>query len=94
MELKEMIKVMQHFADGGEVEVRMKGDDSWIWERCPSPIWAWENLDYRAVKQKVTIERWLCKDLTKDYIIVETSGIDNYDCYEKIKLLETYEVEL
>ena len=93
MELKEMIKVMQHFDDGGEIEYREHKYKTW--EKCPSPIWNWFDFKYRIKeqKQKVTIEKWLCKDRKDNYIVIEGSNVDFYR-FEKVKLLETYEVEL
>ena len=93
MELKEMIKVMQHYADGGEVEMSIKGNDNWV--SCSSVYWNWYKMDYRKKeqKQKVTIEKWLCES-SGVYVIIEASDIHNcYDC-QPVKLLETYEVEL
>ena len=92
MELKEMIKVMQHYEDGGEVEV-YKNDR---WTIGVNPIWDWDTYNYRIKepKQKVTIEKWLCQDKQGDYLIRETSNIDGYLTIKKIKLIESYEVEL
>lgn len=92
MELKEMIKVMQHYADGGEVEV-YKNDR---WTIGVNPIWDWDNFDYRIKepKQKVTIEKWLCRNNQGEFIAIETSNIDLYEYHKKIKLIESYEVEL
>ena len=70
MELKEMIKVMQHYLDGGEIEYRIK-------------------------KQKVTIEKWLMQStIDKEYRIIETSLVDTVINFKKVKLIESYEVEL
>lgn len=92
MELKEMIKVMQHYADGGEVEV-YKNDR---WTIGVNPIWDWDNFDYRIKepKQKVTIEKWLCRNNQGEFIAIETSNINLYEYHKKIKLIESYEVEL
>ena len=100
MKLCEMIKVMQHYDNGGEVEFSddkfktllgeaNKEDDG---ELC----WNWDEYDYRIKeqKQKVTIEKWLCLDNQGNYIIVETSNIDGYRYLEKVKLIESYEIEL
>ena len=89
--IEEQIEVMQHFANGGEVEYfsnMYKG-----WTLVQKPFWDWHNIDYRIKEQKkiVTIEKWLCKSGDNSYYIVETSDISGY---EKVKLLETYEVEL
>ena len=101
MELKEIIKVMQHFEDGGVVEFSddkfktllgeaNKEDDG---ELC----WNWDEFDYRIKeqKQKVTIETWLMQStIDKEYRIVETSLVDTVVNFKKIKLIESYEVEL
>ena len=91
MELKEMIKVMQHYADGGEVECVEKGNDNW--EIVTKPLWNWDDFEYRIKeqKQKVTIEKWLCKSGENSFYIREGTDADEL---EKLKLLETYEVEL
>ena len=96
MELKEMIKVMQHYENGGEVEYSGKGDDYFSWIKCVNPIWDWFDYDYRIKepKQKVTIEKWLCQVSNNDYVIVESSAINKHRAYKKIKLLEIYEVEV
>ena len=93
MELKEMIKVMQHYENGGEVEFKQKKEDDTKW-RLACPNWNWDSFDYRIKKPKVTIEKWLCKDKQGDYLIRETSNIDSYLTIKKIKLIESYEVEL
>ena len=106
MELKEMIKVMQHFEDGGDVEY--SGDNfETIFGKAnnnknPNGLsWAWDSLQYRIKeeKQKVTIETWLCRDTSNgENFIYETSKIDLYikeTIYiEKVKLIESYEVEI
>ena len=96
MELSEMIKVMQHFDNGGEVEYSVKEDDCSSWKKCDKPIWDWFDFGYRIKepKQKVSIEKWLGKDSKGDFIILEASNVDKYIGYKKVKLIETYEVEL
>ena len=86
-----MIKVMQHYADGGEVEAGIK--NSKLWTDCNYPEWNWNSMDYRVKeqKQKVTIEKWLCKSGENSFYIHEGSDADGL---EKVKLLDTYEVEL
>ena len=92
MKLCEMIKVMQHFENGGDVEVYKTGR----WTIAVNPIWDWDNFEYRIKepKQKVTIEKWLCQDRYGDFLIFETSNVDKHTQLEKIKLIESYEVEL
>ena len=97
MELKEMIKVMQHFENGGEVEYREKDSDK-EWG-IPLPTWNWDDFEYRIKepeqKQKVTIEKWLMQDtIDKEYRIIETSLVDSLINFKKVKLIESYEVEL
>ena len=96
MELCEMIKVMQHFRDGGEVEFKMKNITSAVWAVTIRPKWEWDNFDYqiKEPKQKVTIEKWLFRDKQGDFLVIEISNADNYKQYEKVKLIESYEVEL
>ena len=97
MELKEMIKVMQHFENGGEVEVKPKNTSNTHWATVPSPSWDWAYSDYRIKepKQKVTIEKWLMQStIDKEYRIFETSLVDTVVNFKKVKLIESYEVEL
>ena len=90
----DMIKVMQHYADGGEVEAGIK--NSKLWTDCNYPEWNWNSMDYRIKepKEKVNIEKWLYKNIENDYAIFESSNPNRYTAWKKVKLLETYEVEL
>ena len=95
MKLKEMIEVMQHFDNGGEVEIKTKRSDDW--GEVTTPSWNWFEYDYRIKKpkQKVTIEKWLMQStIDKEYRIIETSLVDTVVNFKKIKLIESYEVEL
>ena len=96
MELKDMIKVMQHYEDGGEVEV-YKNDR---WTIGVNPIWDWDTFDYRIKKpkQKVTIEKWLCEYArceelkgSKRFFIIE-KVVPFEVAGKKVKLIESYEV--
>ena len=96
MELKEMIKVMQHFDNGGKVEYREKWSTK-DWRKSNDPYWIWDRYDYRIKepKQKVTIEKWLCRNSKQEeFVIYETSNVDKNRQLEKIKFIESYEVEL
>ena len=90
MELKEMIKVMQHYADGGEVEFKQIREDNTKW-RLSCPNWNWDNFNYRIKKPKIVIEKWLCKSGENSFYIHEGTDADGI---EKVKLLAIYEVEL
>ena len=97
MELKEMIKIMQHFENSGEVEFKRTHENDTGGEKLlPVPVWNWERFNYRIKpeKQKVTIEKWLCRDNQEDFIIFETSNVDKNRQLQKIKFIESYEVEL
>ena len=99
-----MIKVMQHFDNGGEDEIEFKRtiEDDAKWEKLlPVPVWNWERFDYRIKeqKQKVTIEKWLIKDVNSgEHFIMESSDVNlNLKVFlelRKLKLLESYEIEL
>lgn len=101
MELSEMIKIMQHYENGGEVEFSEDGFKTVLStvnkERDGDLSWNWSDYTYRIKeqKQKVTIEKWLIKDVnSSEHRIIESSNVDEYKRYEKIKLIESYEVEL
>lgn len=93
--IKEMIEVMEHYDNGGEVEFKQKREDDTKW-RLACPDWNWDIYTYRIKepKQKVTIEKWLCQDRYGDFLIFETSNVDKHMQLKKIKLIESYEVEL
>ena len=105
MELKEMIKVMQHYDNGGEVEFSDDGFKTVLCiadkEKDGGLCWNWVEFNYRIKepKQKVTIEKWLIKDVDSgEHFIMESSNVDLIletlpdGC--KVKLIESYEVEL
>ena len=97
MDLKEMIKVMQHFADGGDVLCRVKEDENLQWYKCVNPLWDWFEFDYKIKepKQIIIIERWLMQStIDEEYRIIDTSLVDEVAHFKKIKLLESYEVDL
>ena len=98
MELKEMIKVMQHFEDGGVVEYSTNNFNTILGEANKEDdgglCWDWATIEYRIKKQKVTIEKWLCSDKEGNFIVLETSNVDGYRYLEKVKLIKSYEVEL
>ena len=97
MELKEMIKVMQHYDNGGGVEVYKTGR----WTIVVNPIWDWDTFEYRIKEpaQKVTIETWLIKNVDSgEYFIMESSDVDltlkAFPDGCKVKLIGSYEIKL
>ena len=92
-DLKEQIEIMTHYLNGGEIECVEKGNDNC--EIVTKPLWNWDEFDYRIKepKQKLTIEKWLCRDYHEKFIVIETTDIDEY-YYKKVKFIESYEVEL
>ena len=102
MELSEMIKVMQHYENGGKVEYSEKKGGGNHWTTVNSPSWDWVYFEYRIKeqKQKVTIEKWLCEYVgceelkgSKRFFIIE-KVVPFELAGKKLKLIETYEVEL
>ena len=95
--IKEMINVMEWFEGGGTIECVEKGYDDW--ERTNNPYWNWYDYDYRIKepKQKVTIEKWLVEE-NNIKVVVEASDIDSWlkplPTVQKLKLIESYEVEI
>ena len=72
MDLKDKIKVMQHFAEGGKVEYRCM--PSTTWKEASNPIWDWALYTYRIQPPKTkqpltaadfppgTVIRWKTQD--------------------------------
>ena len=94
-DLKEQIEIMTHYLNGGEVECVEKGNDNW--EIVTKPLWNFDDFEYRIKepKQKITIEKWLLKDNNGDFFIreVDKKHIE-YAFRNKVKLIESYEIEL
>lgn len=95
--IQEQIEVMQHFANGGEVEIFTNskwGDIS----NGGFANWNFAKYDFRIKEQKKTIniEKWLCRcNNDGEYRIFETSKIETlHKDWERIKKIKTYEVEL
>lgn len=94
-----MIEVMQAFKWGEEIEVSYKRQDKW--SAISDPDWSWGAYNYRIKqpKQTVTIEKWLFEDRFGIKFVqdIEKDCVLCY-CHEfqvtKVKLLDTYEVEL
>lgn len=105
MTLREKIEVMEAFERGEEVECRYSGSKDWFALTGENPEFRWEGDNYRIKpkpKQTVVIEKWLLNmQGTKQYAIeegskeeMETWGRNETDAWQKVKLLDTYEVTL
>ena len=101
MERKEMIKIMTHYLNGGEIEFSHKEDNRIfgvaIKKHDGNLGWNWNTYTYRIKeqKQKVTIEKWLCRDNQGGLVVIETTNIEEYTYItKKVKLIKSYEVEL
>ena len=103
--IKEMIKVMQHYKNGGEVEYTTKRGINSPWEAVTLPSWDWVDFDYRIKKEKeekpkIVIGKWLLYDKDDDfYFECRTSKVEEMlkwdsDSTVIVKLLESYEVEI
>ena len=94
--IQEQIEVMQHFANGVEIEYYENKE----WFKAHAPTWDWHDYDYRIKEQKktITIEKWLLENDDEEIIIIEVNNrrIDTWTNlgWKKLKLLETYKVEL
>ena len=91
---------MEAFERGEEIEVSYVKQDKW--SGISNPDWSWGAYNYRIKpksKQTVTIEKWLFEDRFGIKFIqdIEKDCVLCY-CHEfqitKVKLLDTYEVEL
>ena len=77
MEVSEQIKVMQYFADGGEIEIfnRTSREDGWVLHLKPK--WNWLVCDYRIKEVKpepVYYYRW--KNQLSKEIVISSYKID------------------
>ena len=97
MTCDEMIAVIQHYKDGGEVEVFK--DKSWN-KIIGDPSWNFRDCMYKPYiepkpKKVIVLETWLCE---KDgiYEVKESSNIISYvnNHWKTVKLLSTREIKL
>ena len=104
-DLKEQIEIMTHYLNGGVVEFSKDYFKSILREAIKkydgSLNWNWESYTYRIKepKQKVTIEKWLLEDTSSgEYFIIGSSdfnlALKDFPKWRKVKLIESYEVEL
>ena len=79
MDLKDKIKVMQHFADGGKVEYH--GSDG-SWHAATGPCWNWQDYNYRIRQSPITAGH-NPHNLTEDQV----------ECDKGWRLLEEHEIK-
>ena len=72
MDLKDKIKVMQHFAEGGKVEHRRRTCE--VWYQVTTPSWDWKECDYRIQPPK-TKQPLTAADFPPGTAIRDQSGI-------------------
>ena len=87
---------MQAFERGEEIEVSYVKQAKWA--DISNPDWNWTYYDYRIKpkpKQVVVIEKWLC-EYCGSYVVVAGNDLNfmRNEMFTKVKLLNTYEVEL
>ena len=97
--IDEMIEVMTAYKNGAEIESKPYVLE--YWSNNYSPQWDWVDCEYRIKEQKkkVVMEKWLLKIKGKEiYFEYSSNDIDLYvTCQvgiEKVKLLDSYEVEV
>ena len=100
MTTKEKIEIMQHYENGGVVEVLNRNG---TWSKKQKTIdgelyWSWDffSQNYRKAKNTITIEKWLC-EYDDEFMVLEgdVAYFSNLNKYpQKVKLLDTYEIEL
>ena len=94
-------EIMQHFANGGEIEI-CKNDK---WSDITNPgfkDWNFATYGFRRKEQKntITIEKWLCEYIRSKHLegsnrfFILEKAVPFEVHGEKIKLIEKYEVEL
>lgn len=97
---KEMIEVMTAYENGAVIEATpIYSCGKKEWKDVNTTHWNWKKYHYRIKEQKktITIEKWLVFNGTR-YNEIVTSNIDDlistYTGWNKVKLLDTYEVGL
>ena len=95
--IQEQIQIMTHYLNGGDIEIF--SNDNWV--DAVNPGWNWNHCDYRIKEQKktITIEKWLLTCDNKEFQIFELNNerlklMLGSGIWKKVRLLETYEVEL
>ena len=64
MDIKEMIEVMQAYADGKKIERCWRRNV--VWEEITHPGWNWRKFDYRIAPEPKKKGRWERVEIVKD----------------------------
>jgi len=85
MDLKDKIKVMQHFAEGGKVEHRRRTCE--VWYQVTTPSWDWKECDYRIQSPKTkqpltaadfppgTVVKWADASTDSWFLVLYVGGL-------------------
>ena len=96
MTIREKIECMEAFERGEGIEYTPLMEE--IWRGTTIPAWDWALYEYRIKpkpKQVVVIEKWLAESAFDGHLIIEGTKEYIQDFSNtKVKLLDTYEVEL
>ena len=96
-DLKEQIEIMTHYLNGGAVQRCNFGSHNYSDITTEGYLFNFCDYKYRIKpeKQKIIIEKWLCSDKQGGLVVIETTNIEEYTYItKKLKLIESYEVEL
>ena len=89
---------MQAFERGEEIEEVRNRYVGKKWNSTQNPLWDWDTFTYRIKpkpKQTVTIEKWLYREREAYFTIEGNSKHHEGNLpFAKVKLLDTYKVEL
>lgn len=106
MHINEIIDVLNAYNNNQQLEIKNKNDSRKEWKGLLTNGYHnfnFQDFDYRIKEQKqtITMEKWLCATYNEfdipEYWTCESTNIDTYiehiGCI-KVKLLESYQIEL
>ena len=94
MTLREKIEVMEAFERGEVIEYIPEYTNEWTETQTPEFDWRKCYRIKPKPKQTVTIEKWLCSVVQDSFYVIEGTKEFMSGRLEKVKLLDTYKVEL
>ena len=83
---KEMIEVMQAYERGEQIEVNYFHHNGDYWTSCGTPVWDWDNFDYRVKPKKKyvpfdTAEEFLEAQREHGEVIVDKTSGEKSNAY-------------